>query len=349
MDKTTTLRLRTALLATATAALTACGGGGSDGGDTLPTSGSYTITTASATTLTEDLADSINVLDSAYGLGFDMALSVADVSTTGSQRRVSSLHGLLNGPRIKRIASVGRQIAATTATDTVACDASGSATVRLVDQNGNGSFDANDSATITFSACRNGDGMQIDGALGLTYNSSTSYNAATGGYALDASLRFTQLTVTELSSTQSAVLDGDLRFVSRFTTSTAGQDTISGASFTAGVRVNGVQASSRTLSQLSWNIVTDSAGTSVSDLSTQVTSDMLGGRSVVLTTPTALRSLASDVYPSSGEIRLTGANGARMTLTALNASQVRRDIDTNGDGTAEASSVLAWSTVLPTD
>ncbi|MEN9889825.1 MAG: hypothetical protein RLY78_120 [Pseudomonadota bacterium] len=342
--------LRTALLAITTAALSACGGGGSDGGDALPSSGSYAITTASATTLTNDLGASIDVMDAAYSLGFDMATTIADVDATsaGHHGRVSALQVWLKDPQVKRVASASRRIAATS-TSTAACGWGGSITVNFADQNNNLVVDGGDSATITFNTCNISADTRVNGTLVVSYNGTTTHNASTGAFSMDATSRFTQLTVTELSSARAVELNGDLKVVSRYTSSTAGEDTVSASSFSAVLRVNGVTNSSRSFEQLNWTMATNSVGTSTSDLSSLISSDLLGGRTVMLTTPVTLRSLSTEDYPSSGQIQLTGANGGRMTITALNATQARRDIDTNGDGTPEASAVLAWTTLLPTD
>ncbi len=47
------------------------------------------------------------------------------------------------------------------------------------------------------------------------------------------------------------------------------------------------------------------------------------------------RSLAGDDYASAGTMLITGANGSALQLIALDAVNVRLEIDANGDGAFE--------------
>ena len=50
-----------------------------------------------------------------------------------------------------------------------------------------------------------------------------------------------------------------------------------------------------------------------------------------------------DDFPWSGEFLVVGAGGSSVRLVALNATNVRLDIDADGNGSAERSIDLLWS------
>lgn len=64
---------------------------------------------------------------------------------------------------------------------------------------------------------------------------------------------------------------------------------------------------------------------------------------VDLSTPQAMHILAADVWPSSGSVKVIGANNASATLTALSNVSYRVDVDDNGDGTADSTTTGNWA------
>jgi len=74
------------------------------------------------------------------------------------------------------------------------------------------------------------------------------------------------------------------------------------------------------------------------------TASSIGGR-VQVTTMQPLRQLGTDIYPSSGQVVVTGSASTHLRVTALNATQVQLELDANGDGTYEGSGVFAWGTL----
>ena len=49
--------------------------------------------------------------------------------------------------------------------------------------------------------------------------------------------------------------------------------------------------------------------------------------------------------PSSGVLKVSGANNTSLTLTALSSTSVRIDVDTNGDGVFDTSTSKTWSEI----
>jgi hypothetical protein len=72
----------------------------------------------------------------------------------------------------------------------------------------------------------------------------------------------------------------------------------------------------------------------------------LGGRFSVATATPFLQTFAQ-AYPHQGQLRAAGLNSSAVRVTALSATQVRVDLDANGDGAYEATKDVAWSALLP--
>ena len=89
---------------------------------------------------------------------------------------------------------------------------------------------------------------------------------------------------------------------------------------------------------------TSGASTSVS-LSGTMSAQSLGG-SITISTPQALVQLSTDNYPSAGQVIVTGATGSAVRATVLDNTQVRVELDANGDGTYESTATVAWTTLI---
>jgi hypothetical protein len=72
----------------------------------------------------------------------------------------------------------------------------------------------------------------------------------------------------------------------------------------------------------------------------------IGGR-VTVSTLQPIRQLATDPFPSSGQVLVTGANNSRLRITVISNTQVRLELDADGDGTFESNNVVTWSSILP--
>ena len=57
-----------------------------------------------------------------------------------------------------------------------------------------------------------------------------------------------------------------------------------------------------------------------------------------------MRAYNTEAFPHAGVGVATGANGGKVTVTALSSTTVRVDLDSNGDGTPEATVTKPWST-----
>ncbi|MFQ5588990.1 MAG: hypothetical protein ACE5F7_09115 [Nitrospiria bacterium] len=63
---------------------------------------------------------------------------------------------------------------------------------------------------------------------------------------------------------------------------------------------------------------------------------------VDVSTPTPFFTAFGNTFPSSGVLEITGSNGAKAQLTALDASQFRLEVDADANGTFESTTTELW-------
>ncbi|MFQ5487798.1 MAG: hypothetical protein ACE5ET_05060 [Gammaproteobacteria bacterium] len=78
------------------------------------------------------------------------------------------------------------------------------------------------------------------------------------------------------------------------------------------------------------------------DIVSSITEDKL-----IVATLFPLRWQEGDSHPYGGALRITDSEGASLTVTALDMSLVRLEVDEDGDGTMDSSDTLAWSALPP--
>jgi hypothetical protein len=61
-------------------------------------------------------------------------------------------------------------------------------------------------------------------------------------------------------------------------------------------------------------------------------------------TLTPITQASSDAYPNGGQVRVTGAAGSQLLVTAVSNTQVRRELDADGDGAHDAMVLKQWGT-----
>jgi len=74
------------------------------------------------------------------------------------------------------------------------------------------------------------------------------------------------------------------------------------------------------------------------------------GVSVAVITETPLQILTSDQHPHAGVVVATGMNNSKVRVTVLGsdptaADQVKIEVDADGNGTYESSTLYSWSTL----
>jgi hypothetical protein len=321
--------------------LAACGGGGSGGGANAPAATSPTMAVTSANYVpvaNESAAAATDLIDLSGGVGSLVgAQTVATPNWTvlGLSKATEALSrfNFSQQPAVLVGAVLGQQ--------TVACG-TGTMTVTVNDANNNRVADQGDSADIVLSQCSDAtSGTATNGRMVLTFNAPPPAAFGGTGNTLNVTLAFTPMVVSSVDFTATA--NGSVHLVSTRTSPGVGSDLIETSAFAMNVVVAGTTYA-RTLSNFSATVDV-TATESTTRFSGIVTSSALNNGSVAVATVTPFVRATSAFFPASGSATATGTSG-KTTLTAIDATQVRIDLDANNDGVVEASQTLLWSSII---
>jgi len=318
------------------AALAACGGGGGDSSSN-PAGNKVTITSANQNQVVRASVNAGLSVSMAQGrAGGASPASVADrTHALGAvlQRAMTAAQGSRKG-----VASATAHPAVSTS-DTMPCGVSGTLTVAVDDHDGNNALSGGDVVSVNFAQCQDSTSSSINGAISITLTGTPTATQFT------ANANFQNVAVVEDGVTSTiagnvtvtendAALDTETTLSvgsSGLTASTASSAYNDSVSFAAGFLIQTDEA-------------TSGASTSVS-MSGTMSAQSLGG-SVTISTPQALVQLSTDNYPSAGQVIVTGATGSAVRATVLDNTQVRVELDANGDGTYESTATVAWTTLI---
>lgn len=190
-----------------------------------------------------------------------------------------------------------------------------------------------------FAECDDGLGSVLNGGMVLTVTDFQG-DVTSGAYLLGMTMTLTAFEVVEGATTASTT--GSISFsidttVPTVTTITLSTDSIS-------TTIDGV---TEAVADLNIVIVQDSSTFPESvtvDTTFRLTTPQIAG-DIIVTTSTMLQS-SGDGFPFSGEILIRGASNASITIIALDATMVRLEIDTNGDGSADEIVDTTWAELL---
>lgn len=229
--------------------------------------------------------------------------------------------------------------------ETENCGNGGSVVSTFDDRDNNGDISAGDRLSIVFAKCTETDGSEIDGGVVLqveavTVNSETELDLK-GSFDFDnVSARF---------GATAATLDGSVA------ATVAMNDASLRVAFTVGAGALRIDASAPGLTEtliyeqgMRVSIEETYAGATRTSLAIDgaFSSASLGGR-ITVATITPFRKDESATYPASGQMIATGAAGSQLRVTALDLSNLRLELDTDGNGAFESSQVISWSAVVP--
>lgn len=327
---------RVALVAACSAALVACGGGGggSSGGDVPPQTSMLSISASNYQAVSQAAVSSALFLGDAGGL---LTAAEAQASPRVLRQAVSSARrGLAT------LSAGGRPVLLTGAEvrDTVSCTQGGSMLVVVNDANNNGNLDAGDSVTMDMQACRE-EGALLQGRLVLSVQSITGIYDSNN---FSATMTMTMTGFGVSTGSDSAQGDGSLSLTLSQTPAGVGELTLSTPRLVMSGRVAN-QSYSTTITDtrltLRDELVAGVSRTSISYTSV-LASSQFGGQTVSITTPQAFVANGNEAYPSSGQLLVRCQGNSAVRITALNASQVRLELDAGGDGTYETQVTKSW-------
>ena len=332
----TFFQLRLLPLAAATSLLLgACGGGG--GGSPAPAapavSQASALTVISSTNSTPVAANAYlagESLTSASSQSTSFVTGVTlDSTTAGAVTTALDLFGLASGTVQNIVTGV---------TQTQACPGGGSITLSGTRASST-VLSAGDVFTITSSACVI-NGSTITGALGIALNSLSGTVSATTPWSANLGLTFTNFGAT--GATESASFDGDMTLAVSQQNSSNATVGLSGTKLHAVTKRNGTVVADKTLSAFS-----GTAALAGSTVTTTTNYTLTGATPALASFNVTVKTLAPFVrtvgaFPSGGSAIISGT-ASSVTMTAIDATNVRLDYSAKGDGVITQSTVVTWA------
>ena len=320
--------------------ISACGGGGGSGGSV----GTAPLPTAELTQ-----ANQVVVAQEAASTAF-MPLLAAQTLTGAQVTDEAVVFSLARDqlqklPSYMALAKSNSRLIGVIPNETVSCDVSGSMTVSASDPDNDGVVSAGDRVTVTSNNC-----VMAQGALAGTLNfefSSLTGALNSNNYNASVTLEFDQFSIT--SAALSATVNGSLTMSIAMTGPNSSSESMSTPTLSMTGTYAG-QVRTRSLSNYTATATTSPDATYGSltqyDISGVVTSSALSSNAIAFATSTVLVRRNLDFYPYTGVISVTGANKSSIRMTALSASQVKQELDADGDGTYEANITVAWNSLI---
>lgn len=315
---------RLILLAFVTAALSACGGGGGGGDDSSgPDSDNRAaITTQNAETVASTVLTSVVAV-----FDFGILIETSPISA-GKQTR----HALA-----KLVATRAGVSRAVIGPETIPCTVSGSVTISgdIADPS---TLSAGDDIRADFNDCDDGDGVVIDGLFDATVVSFTG----------DLDLVVARLTMAVDAGDLAITTDGDTASVDGDYTFTI--DTLTSPIVSLEVSCESLSITSfgTTVMLEEFSAIQTQNATAIprpitAETDGRLTTSAIGGP-VDFSTPLRFDAFDDD-YPYAGELLIVGRNESSVRLIALNETNVRLDVDADGNGAVDQSIDLLWNDV----
>lgn len=313
-------RLRTALVPGVLGVLlAACGGGGGDGGGPP---GSIDVSAANQDVLVRAGVVAIqgDVIGGALGLAASSGQSAP----------------LARGLR-KRIAALGSPVVDN-------CFVSGTTSSTLDDRDNSGTTTVGDVLTMSYHDCVEIAGEVMNGDFSATY---TQINPAT----LTVAANVTTNGLSSVSSTRSASMQGDFSLRLQFTSATSESMHLAvGQGLTLAFTSPGFSDTITLRAGYAIDSAYDGAalppGGTVAGLTSTTASGQVGSASaagyVTVRTLQLMLQYNVDANPRSGQFEAVGKTGS-LQATVLSTTQVRIDLDADGNGVFDASKVVLWS------
>lgn len=225
------------------------------------------------------------------------------------------------------------------------CTSGGSLTISVSDADNNNVASAGDSVAITANNCVESEGT-ITGSLGLVIN---NLSGVFGSNAYSAGITMTLNGFSVANAQYSASMSGSLSLTAIANGLNSNSQTLSSPSLSLSTTFAGV---TRSISVTTYSATaTTLPNTTYGYLDTftasgALTSTAQSSMTITFNTTTPFVARPSDNYPSSGVMVITGGANSQLKLTALSDTQVRQELDANGDGIYESSKTVNWNTLL---
>jgi hypothetical protein len=318
-------------LVAASAVLVACGGGGDSGAAAPPVAARITVSTTTAPPLTAEALQAVNAGSSAAGgvAGQDNPTSVAPKESQAFKAAATAL---------QRLKTIDRRSQAT-ASQTVPCTGGGSFTLTVTAAGV--SLAAGDAIRIDFNTCVEA-GVTTVGALSMAI-------VAVSG-TTTAPLITADVTLANFEAAAAGLAErtnGTMRITIDDTNSANTLVTLSSTTITSQRLRNGVLRATRTLSNLnvreSTNNTTGQSTTTAAFIASGNFPRLGEGSFEVQTLQSIIRN-GGALRPSSGQIKILGANNASVLATIV-ATGMQLDVDSDGNGAIDNTRTLTWAEI----
>ncbi len=329
-------------LAVLSSVLVACGGGG--GGDAPAAAAGGTgagggvtatkvaINAGNYVTVAQESLSSTNYVADAGTLATGADISNSDVLVSFGQAQAAIISS-----RFGRAPALATGVVTTNIEQ---CSGGGTLTVSENDLNGNGRPDAGDSASLTATNCTY-QGSTLNGGLSLMVNS-FSGNVDVPPYAIGITMTFNNLSARSAAATSTG--NGTIALAVNVSSTTNQTSTLNAPRFATTATYGGTTYN-RTLENYTVSVAL-TATTSTTAASGSISSSAFGSKLVTIATPMPFVRQLTQSRPASGQAVVTGENGSALRVTALNSTQVRIDLDADGNGTYETSVTKLWSELI---
>jgi len=327
-------------------ALTACGGGGGGGSGgsgnssneapSQSTRAATSITSANAVAVSGEV-DQVNQvmlsardLSSAFASGVVVEPSAKHFNVVDFSRK--QLERVMAFEPNSVLVATGGVV-----TSTVNCATSGSVTVTLNDNDDNNEFSNGDTAKIVFNNCAES-GATSNGSIRFTSTTVNGTVGGAGGWDVSATVGFVKLRVVEGFITHG--INGSMNIAIATTDGNIFTSSISGASLSMSQN-----SQKSVLTDFAANVTYNNSSLLYNYSSSgTIDSDQLNG-SVTFETLTPFQQDKNSDFPTSGVMKVTGANASSLKLTALDVVNVQLETDADGDGTYETSVNKTWTDI----
>lgn len=324
-----------ALAAASSLFLVACGGGGGSepGPGPGPAPTALAITSSNYQSVAQQSLSSSQYLLGSAGLvtGADAGASPAPLAL--AMQQISKLPMWFK-------AGVPLVVGATTSQSTP-CAGGGRIDAVVTDANNNGKLDAGDGMAMTAFACKE-DGMSMDGKMEITVTSASGDFGSTS-FAAGLDMRLTGFTAT--TSTGKAIGDGLIRVSMNAQGANKMSLSMEVPSFSVSGRAGSTDFQQK-LENFALTLQTTPQGLAYQSTTTvrgTLTSSSLENKPITIETPVALLQSSRSVSPTAGQVLVRGAAGSQLRMTVQGDGRVLLELDADGNGQFETSSVKSWS------
>ncbi|MCC8401479.1 hypothetical protein LJ655_06150 [Paraburkholderia sp. MMS20-SJTN17] len=321
--------------------LAACGGGGGGTSASNPgsnsNSGSGAVGVITSTNAQDAVAyaySGVQDLGTQSSTGASLATGVS-VETPTAGLITASLAQLYKGLGVQ---PVNNLVAGVTTSAASACASGGTISVSVTAANP-GIVSNGDSMTITANSCSE-NGEVINGQLTYGFNNLSGTIGSSTQWSATLTLNYNNLTLQSGGITIAA--NGDMSLGYSQTDSQHATATVSGSSLQMNLTQSNGTVISRKLTAYSFNgSIAGTTNTSSANFTLTGSSPTLGSVSYTVKTKTPFQAIGS-ANPSVGSMTVT-ANNSSATLTVIDSTNVKIDIDSNGDGVIDQTINTTWA------